>query len=247
MFKRTLSAAIAVLFCGTLYAQDKPTVYRGVYIKPKAGMAQKLEDGFKDHNKKFHTKEGLEVTTFQMMSGPKMGWYLRIMGGSDWEYFDKYKEPENDAEHWAKHISPYADSVPTEFAGQFYALLLSDLTHNYERTSMSRVFTDYVRPGMAGSYYNILTKWKTAEEKTDSEERFAVYRMADGGDVNQYAIIYAIDGWSDLNPRSTGLGARIDKVHGEGTMEKMLKDFSESVKKRTSEVRLRRPDLSTVK
>ena len=247
MFKRTLSAAIAVLFCGTLYAQDKPTVYRGVYIKPKAGMAQKLEDGFKDHNKKFHTKEGLEVTTFQMMSGPKMGWYLRIMGGSDWEYFDKYKEPDNDAEHWAKHISPYADEVPSEFAGQFYAVLVSNLSYNYERTSMSRVFTDHVRPGMWGEYRSVLSKAKEAEEKTDGEVKYAVYRIADGGNVDQYAIIYAIDSWSDLNPRSTGLGARINKVHGEGTLVGMRKDFSKAVKKRTSEVRLRRPDLSTVK
>ena len=175
MFKRTLATAIVLLWCGSLYAQDKPTIYRGVYIKAKAGMVQKVEDGFKDHIKKFHKKKGLEVTTFQMMSGPKMGWYLRIMGGADWENFDKYTEPAGDAEHWAKYITPYIDEVPMQFAGQFYARLLSDLSYNYERTSMSRVLTDDVRPGMGGKYYSILSKAKEAEEKTDGEVRYAVY------------------------------------------------------------------------
>ena len=55
MFKRTLATAIVLLWCGALYAQDKPTIYSGVCIKPKAGMVQK------------------EVTTFQMMSGSKIG------------------------------------------------------------------------------------------------------------------------------------------------------------------------------
>ena len=247
MLKRTLATVLVLLWCGVIYAQDKPTIYRGVYIKPKAGMVDKVEDGFKDHNKKFHMKEGLEVTTFQMMSGPKMGWYLRIMGGADWENFDKYTEPAGDAEHWAKYITPYIDEVPMQFAGQFYARLLSDLSYNYERTSMSRVLTDDVRPGMGGKYYSILSKAKEAEEKTDGEVRYAVYTLADGGNVSQYSIIYAIDSWSDLNPRSTGLGKRINKVHGEGTLTEMWKQFSEVVTKRTSEVRPRRPDLSTMK
>ena len=53
MLKRTFVATMLMLWCGALYAQDKPTIYSGVCIKPKAGMVQK------------------EVTTFQMMSGSK--------------------------------------------------------------------------------------------------------------------------------------------------------------------------------
>jgi hypothetical protein len=232
-------------FLTIAFSQDNPIVYRGVYIKPKAGMIEKLENGFKDHNKKFHTKKGHEVISFQMISGPRYGWYLRVTGGQDWSHFDKIGSNPKDAKHWAKYILPYTEPLPMKDAGPFHAVYLPDLSYNYEITPFNRVRTVTLKHAMGRRFRAFRQKIKEADEKTKSKSRYAIYYIEDGANAGKYVEIYSMDKWEDLNPSSPSWSERMDKAHGSGTTDKLLEEISKIGTNRTSEVRKRRLDLST--
>jgi len=247
MIKRIVGIIAPLLTCAILVGQDKPIILRQVDITPKVGMANKLEKGLLDHNKKFHMGTGHPVITWQVLSGPNTGTLIRSTPLVNWEYFDESSDPPEDQVHWDRYVSPHVESTSGQYYNRFFPNLSSKPVSSDGIPKMLRVMSVDVEKGAWSNIFDLYERAQQARDKTGSKQNIWVIRTIDGGDRKYLTTLIGLNKWADRNPQEKGLSDRIDEAFGKGSWEKWLEEWREIVIERKEETWLYRPDLSTMK
>ena len=248
MVKRIIGIIIPVFICTNLFAQSTANIYGVNYFKPKAGKLEEYLAGLKDHTKKHHSKGIMKVRTYQVVSGEKSGWYVRISGPLSWADVDKHQADTRSkahAAHAAKYLRPYIE----ERIGTTYWSSLEDLGYNRNTSGkpskMVRVNYNEVNPGMNSDYQDLRKKIKEAHEKTNSDASFGVGKMVLGGNKHIFASFAPLDSWADMALTGPDLSSRFNKVFGDGTWNDFLNKAQKINKKRYDEMRVYMKEYST--
>ncbi|MDP6433482.1 MAG: hypothetical protein QGI15_04085 [Candidatus Scalindua sp.] len=250
MLKRTISFAVALVLSAGLYAQDNPNIVSVVYFKPKAGQREQYLAGLKDHTDKFHSKGVARVRTYEVISGPKSGWYVRISQPLTWTDVDKLQAEIRSKAHAAnaaKVVAPYI----AERIGPMYWTNLTDLAYNPDTSGkpskMIRINFTHVNPLMDGDYIELRRQLKEAHEKTDSDDSFTVHQLVHGGKMHSYAQVYRLNGWGDMGSSGPqgNVGSRVNEVFGERAWGQFMSKGRKIIYKRNDEMRIYMKDYST--
>jgi len=246
MIRKIFAISITLTLFGSLVAQEKPIILRQVDITPKPGMANKLEKGLLDHNKKFHVDAGHPVVTWQVLSGPNTGTLIRSTPLVNWEYFDDSNDPPEDQVHWDRYVSPYVESTSGQYYNRFFPNLSSKTVSADGIPKMVHVMKVAVKFGAMGRFFDLREKAQQAREKTGSNSKVWVVRTIEGGDRDYVSTLFGMEKWADRNPPEISLRERMDEAFGEGSWDKWIEEFLEIVTERNNETWLYRPDLSTM-
>ena len=248
MIKRILGIVVPLLICATLVAQDTPNIYGVNYFKPKADQREEYLAGLKDHTKKHHSKGIMKVRTYQVVSGDKSGWYVRVSGPLSWADVDKFQadiRSKAHASHAAKFVRPYIE----ERIGTMYWSPLEDLGYNRDTSGkpskMVRVNFTHVNTGMNGEFRELRKQIKEAHEKTNSNVSFGVGQLVHGGDKHIFASFVPLDSWADMASTGPDLSSRFNKVFGEGAWGRFLNKAQKINYKRHDEMRVYMEEYST--
>jgi hypothetical protein len=248
MIKRILGIFIPLLTCAALVAQENANIYRVHYLKPKAGSADQLLEGIKEHNKKHHKKGIMRVRTYRVVSGEKAGWLVRRYGPMTWAEVDEFVADSNSKSHranGAKTLRPHIEKS----VGPMYWTPLTDLRYNPSTSDkpskMTKVTFAHINPGMSDEYRDFRRQIKEVLEKTNSDASFSVGHLIHGGDKHTYASFSGLNSWSDMASTGPSLSSRFNEVYGNGAWGRFLKRAQKITHKRHDEMRVYLEDHST--
>jgi len=247
MLRRSISIASIMVFSVGLYAQSTPNIASVVYYKPKAGDRQEYLAGLKDHTKKFHSKGLAKVRTYEVTSGSKAGWYVRVSEPLTWADLDKLQadiRSDAHAANAAKVVAPYI----AERIGPMYWVNRTELGYNPDTSGkpskMVRVNFTHVNPLMDGEYIELRKQIKEAHDKTGSDASFSVFQLVHGGKMHTYAQGYPMNSWGDMTP-SGGVGSAFNEVFGERAWGQFMSRAQKIIYRRNDEMWLYLKDYST--
>jgi len=159
--------------------------------KAKEGAQQKFELGYHKHFM-WHYQNGDKPVWFcwQFQSGPRYGQYLDV-SFNNWKDFDKSFKPDEDDADFKLNVEPYAD-LQTAFKLSYQEnLSFGDSAGLYSK--YIRLLTLSVNDFSATR--EIIEKLKHAYFSTC--KAFFVYKMIDGGNLNQIFLMLGFDSYSD--------------------------------------------------
>ncbi len=240
--QRIIMAILVVV--GFLLAQDNPLIIRSNYLVPKAGHADKLEKGLKDHTDRFHQSEQHAINTWQVVAGNRTGQYLRTTRHRDWADFDNPIENlPGDQAHWERAVAPHVESM----AGNVYWRFVPNLSYNPPQVPPKMFSVWYVqyKSGAWVAHRDALLKIIEARKENNSTAQVAAYAKAVGGEGRYYAFLNPMDGWADMNPDGMSLWETLVASYGEEEASSILGARSGAVERYESEVLLFRQDMST--
>ena len=248
MMKRIVGIVIPLLTCAMIIAQENANVYRVHYLKPVRGAEDKLLAGFKEHNKKYHNKGIMKVSTSRVVSGEKTGWLVRVYGPMTWAQVDEFTADANSKAHranGAKLVRPHIEKN----IGPMYWSPVKDLHYNpstsEKPSKMTRITYTHMKPGMNGEFFNYMKKIKEVNEKTNSDASYVVGRLVHGGNKHTFASFSGLDSWAEMESSGLSFSSRYNEVYGEDAWGRFVDQIRKSQVKRHDEMRVYLEDQST--
>jgi hypothetical protein len=161
--------------------------------KAKEGAQQKFESGYHKHFM-WHYQNGDNPVWFcwQFQSGPRYGQYLDV-SFNNWKDFDKSFKPDEDDADFKLNVEPYA-YLQTAFKLSYQEnLSFGDSAGLYSK--YIRLLTLSVNDFSATR--KIIEKLKHTYFSTSACKAFLVYKMIDGGNLNQIFLMLGFDSYSN--------------------------------------------------
>ena len=211
-------------------------------IFPKVDKSIEFEKGFIAHAKKYHTGDW-KWKVFEIQSGPDFGGYQVNEGPLAWDSFDK--RGNLGAEHtadWATNVMPFTadrgSATYVEFNEELSSVQLNDIADKI------LIMHIYPKPGMIINLEAMIKKMKAAW--IEGKESVAVWKAVASGEPQYLTISRLKQGLKELDSDFRDpTSERYDIVHGADAWKNYLKDYSNTVEKRWSELLFFRPDLSS--
>ncbi len=222
-------------------ATAEGNITRVTYWTVERGSESQFEAGLAAHNK-LHADQGDDWAfhTFQVLTGPHTGKYIRITFGHEWADFDTEGDNlEGDAEDAALHTAPYIEGAKTSFYKA-----LPEISRTGPPTGMSRSIFFHLKYGHSRPFVEAITKVHQALEGRDWRP-YAWYTLVDGGSSPTYVVTLPSDGWAGFAPGDTDLAEVVSEKYGEAAAE-IWEALESSVAKSWSHTIARRADLSYV-
>jgi hypothetical protein len=225
-------------------AAEDPVITRVVIYRTKPGMAAKLEAGIKLHNA-LHVRKAdpLGHETFEVISGPNTGNYVRVAGGRNWKDFDAENAwQKEDAADSALNTDPYVSSVMP----MYYRTRL-DLSHGplgkpaplYALTFLK------LRIGKVDDYEAVVKQSKAAADKANWPRFWTIFTLLNGGDGPQWVISQARQSFAEFNPPDGKIfGDMLEEQLGKDAARLQQEDSDASIEAISTEMIAYRPDLT---
>ena len=70
-------------------------------------MAKEFESAVAKKTKKFNNSEDTGILTFQVVTGPDSGKYMRVVGPKTADFFDQGMAGSAEYDYWVKNVMPY--------------------------------------------------------------------------------------------------------------------------------------------
>jgi hypothetical protein len=219
---------VALFIPGMLHAQGHTVAHFSVW-KPQAGQTQDFDNGYKQHLR-WHqlNKDTWSWYGWYVLSGPRNGLFIDATFNHAWSDFDHPVNPAGDAADNALHTEPFAS-----FLGGYKMVFLPRLSTGGEELLQSkflRIITLMVTDIEAGKA--LLEKWK---EQAAPPSPFQVYKMADGGNLNQLQLLFGYSSFEALGT-AENLAETLMTVQA-GTKNKVIDSI-------TAETLVFKPDMS---
>jgi hypothetical protein len=243
-----LTAAIALtttLGITTLAAQQADPGGRINFIfilNPKQGMSKQLEDGLKKHQAWHATqKDARAITISTVVAGDGVGQYRVVYPNLRWEDQDQAAAiTPADFADVNLNVAPSLESTESLVSVRMDSL--SRIPATEPAKNMNWVTYVYVKPGKQAEYTNYLRRLREAHERANSPYRYFVLSVIIGGDTPTYAIVRPGDKWTDFPPAQNR--EVLVKAYGEFEADRLLNVLDDVVRRNSSFVTVRRPDLS---
>ncbi|NML23499.1 hypothetical protein HHL16_21645 [Pseudoflavitalea sp. G-6-1-2] len=177
-------------------AQSK-SLAQFVTWKPKAGMEQKFEDGYKRHLG-WHADNGDTWGWYgwTFISGPRAGQFMDATIDHAWADFDHPVNPSGDREDNEKNTEPYAD-----FQSAMKWQAIPAVSYNLEvglKTKYMKMIALEVRDD-----YRAQWRVRTLRNKLQDKpgiKYFRTYKAVDGDNLNHWYLLIGSDSWADMEP-----------------------------------------------
>lgn len=165
-------------------AQNKSITQFAIW-KPKEGLEKNFEKGYKQHLK-WHKTNGDTWNWYgwSFTSGVRAGWFIDATDNHSWKDFDNSIKP---GEDWADnefHVLPFAD-----FQTVFKVSMLKEISmadSNSLKSKYLRMVTINVND--VPNAVKVVEQLKMHYQEKSFTKHFIVYKMIDGGDVNQLLL-----------------------------------------------------------
>jgi hypothetical protein len=201
-----------------------------------------FEKALSAHAKKYH-KGDVAWRVWSIESGPDAGGYMVSEGPSTWSALDS--RADISAEHtadWEKNVLPLTDGRSQSGYYDFQADLSTVQLTDYADKIVINHMT--AKPGKIN---NVLALIQTIKKVwVADKESVAVYLAAFSGEPGYITVTRLKDGLKELaSDYRKPMTERFTAVNGAGSFDAWLKDYSEAVQSRWSELLIYKPLLSS--
>jgi len=208
----------------------------------KNDKGAEFEKAIANHAQKYHTGD-VKWRVWSIESGPDAGGYMVTEGPSSWDILDGRNDIS--AEHtadWAKSVSPLttgqSQSAYYEFQPDLGTVQLTDYADKIVINHMT------AKPGKINAVKELVQKLKKVSEA--NKESVAVYSVVYSGEPGYIIVTRLKSGLKELAADyNKPMADRYDAVYGAGSFDAWLKDYSDAVQSRWSELLIYKPELSS--
>lgn len=180
-----------ILICNTVKAQNN--IAQFAVWKPKKGLKQKFEDGYKQHLQ-WHKSNGDTWSWYgwYIISGQRAGYFIDATFDHSWNDWNMPVNPAGDRTDNQSHTEPFGDFITAFKVAQQPELSAADSTGL--RSKFLRMLTLSVKDIPVA--LKVVDELKSIYTKKFGIANFQTYKMIDGGNVNELIILL---GFSDYN------------------------------------------------
>jgi hypothetical protein len=209
---------------------------------PKQDKIAEFEKALAAHAQKYHTGDW-KWRVWSIESGPDAGGYMITEGPNSWDQLDSRNDLS--AEHtadWEKNVAP----LTTERSEASYAEFQADLSTVQLTDYADKILMNHViaKPGKINAIPEIIKKLKNAWQA--GGEAVAVYQLVASGEPEYITVTRLKAGFKEMAAGyRKPLKDRYIAANGEGSFDTFLKDYSDAVEKRWSELLVFHPELSS--
>ncbi len=221
---------LVFLFSTDLIAQkkkEKYAMFSTVEMKPVRGKEKALESAVKEHNAKFHAEDPYKAILRTILTGPKSGNYVWIMGPSMYSDMDNRPNDKAHEDDWNNtvdtNVKYYGNVEYWKFNDK-----LSYTAPNTENDKMSTVWFIDVKNDQYEKFNAVLTKAMEVSKKKGTDSFHIFNNEFNYGDGRDIAMVFSFKTWSDLDiddPFKT----HFEAMHGEGSWKTFLEDWNSSI------------------
>ena len=211
-------------------------------IFPKQEKIAEFEKALAAHAQKYHTGDW-KWRVWYIESGPEAGGYMVTEGPNSWELLDGRKDlsPEHTAD-WAKNVAPLTqdrgDASYAEFQEDLSTVQLTDYA---DKILMNHMIA---KPGRISAVSDLIKKMKNAWQA--GGQSVAVYLSVASGDPGYVTVTRLKAGLKEMAAGyRKPLKDLYNTANGDGSFDMFLKDYSDAVEKRWSELLVLRADLGS--
>jgi len=201
-----------------------------------------FEKALANHAQKYHTGD-VKWRVWSIQSGPDANGYMVAEGPSSWDILDG--RGDINAEHmadWEKNVLPLTTGQGQSGYYDFQADLSTVQLTDYSDKIVINHMT--AKPGKINNVKDLITKLKKVWEA--GKESVAVYSAAFSGEPGYTAVTRLKNGLKELaTDFRKPLQDRYNEVYGAGSFDAWLKDYSDAVQSRWSELLTYKPELSS--
>jgi hypothetical protein len=218
------------------------TVLNSFRVFPKPDKITEFEKALANHAQKFHTGDW-KWRVWSIESGPDANGYMVTEGPGSWELMDSRGDisPEHTSD-WEKNVAPLTTGQGT--AG--YSVFQTDLSTVQLTDYSDKILITHMtaRPGKIPGVTELIKKMKKVWEA--SKESVAVYSLIASGDPGYTTVTRLKAGLKELDEGyRKPMPERYAVAYGAGSWESYLKDYSDAVERRWSELLVYKPKLSS--
>lgn len=223
-------------------SSQSKTVLTANRLIARNDKVSEFEKSLSIHAQKYHTGD-VKWRVWSIQSGPDAGGYLVTEGPSSWSILDN--RADISAEHtidWQKNVLPLTmergQSAYYDFQQDLSTVQLTDYADKIVINHMT------ARPGKITNVMSLIQRLKKVWES--DKESVAVYSVAYSGEPGYITVTRLKNGLKELaSDYRKPLPDRYNEANGAGSFETWLKDYSDGVQSRWSELLIYKPKLSS--
>ncbi|MDX1685017.1 MAG: hypothetical protein R3275_07260 [Saprospiraceae bacterium] len=230
LFLLFLSLAISV----NLVSQEEEDSYmmmENVYIWVKPGNQNDFEKAVKAHNEAHHSGAH-SARLVKVATGSDVGQYVWQMGPCTFTDLDSRPSDEAHDTDWQENVVPHIKYV----SSVEYWRNMPKISHFKEGDDPHDKLSVWLLDIERGEWYRFkafMEKAVAVSKKMDSTLS-AWYNEFNEGDGRDAAIVWRLNGWSDLDNNEWSMSKEYDKMYGEGSWDDAMEEWEEFVKSRSA-------------
>jgi len=161
--------------------------------KPAPEQGSNFETGYKKHLQ-WHKDNGDRWNWYgwYVMSGPRVGWFIDATFNHTWADFDKPVKPVEDGLDARLHVSPFGDFQYNYKVAFHPGLSISDT--GSLKLKYLRMIT--LQVASIDTAKRVIDKLRSVYQLKGSK-CFLTYKMADGGNLNQFQLLIGFSSYED--------------------------------------------------
>ncbi len=218
------------------------TVLSSNRLFAKNDKVSEFEKALANHAQKYHTGD-VKWRVWSIQSGPDAGGYMITEGPSSWDILDG--RGDISAEHtadWEKNVLPLTTGQGQRAYYDFQADLGTVTLTDYADKIVINHMT--AKPGKIVNAQGLIQRLKKVWEA--DKESVAVYSAAFSGEPSYITVTRLRNGLKELaSDYRKPLADRYNEANGAGSFDTWLKDYSDAVQNRWSELLIYKPKLSS--
>jgi len=218
------------------------TIVSSNRLFPKNDKVAEFEKALTNHAQKYHSGD-VAWRVWIIESGPDAGGYMVTEGPNTWAALDGRGDiSEEHMADWEKNVLPLTmgqgQSGYYDFQGDLSTVQLTDYADKIVINHMT------AKPGEINKVKDLITKQKKVWDA--GKESVAVYSTSFSGEPGYITVTRLKDGLKELgSDYRKPLEDRYNDAFGAGSFDTWLKDYSDAVQSRWSELLFYRPKLSS--
>ena len=185
--KKLLLLMITPMF---LFTQNNPN---GEYWQinrweAKDGMAKEFELAVIKKTKKFNSSQETAILTFQIVTGPDSGKYMRVVGPKSGDFFNEGVSGSSEYDYWVKNVMPYVkDQAGNKRTGR-----IESLSYNWDNSEAPKKYIKFttvrLNPGEGTEWFNRMRNDAKLKKANDYSGIRGVFWLVSGGQFEIHVV-----------------------------------------------------------
>lgn len=233
---KRLSLIIIALFVTAVFAfsQENYYMFENTYIYVKPDKQKEFSEAMAKHNKEFHADGPYHASVWLVTGGQYSGAVVNSMGPVTFSELDSRPSSEEHNEDWMENVMPYVKKI-VETGYWKRADKLSYASEN-ENSSKLLITVYDVEQWQGYRFRDVMEKVSEVYKDKASEHSFSVYMPAfDMPNGRNAATVWGFDKFAAFD-EDRNFKEDFEKVHGEGSWQKVLDEYRAVVKGSVEEI-----------
>ena len=173
-----------------LFAQNNPN---GEYWQlnrweAKDGMAKEFESAVSMKTKMFNDSAETGILTFQIVTGPDSGKYMRVVGPKTPDFFDSSLSDSAEYEYWVKNVMPYVKDQ----MGNVRTARLDDYSYNWDNSEAPKKYVEFttirLNPGEGRDWFSMMRNDAKLKKANGFTGIRGVFWLVSGGQFEMHVV-----------------------------------------------------------